>query len=95
MNNRAMEVDATRLATLRQSTRAIIRAGQYDRLPEVFQGYLDAGGKPWNYPTWIRSQAMEAPDTRGQKQLQQAMRTPGYQGLARRIEMMSGPSSGE
>lgn len=92
LNNQALNIDAARLATLRVSTRAAIRGGNVsgEALAGIFQKYLDSGGKPWNYSAWIRSQVREANDPRGQKQLLQAMRSPGYEALARRIELMSG-----
>jgi uncharacterized protein YidB (DUF937 family) len=94
LNNAALNMDAQRLEKLRISTRAAVRDGTIDgeTLANVFQKYLDAGGKAWNYPSWIRSQVREASTPRGQKQLLQAMRTPGYEALARRIELMSGVS---
>lgn len=95
LNNRALEQDAARLSRLRLSTRSLIRAGEFDRLPEVFQKYIDSGGKPWNFGQWIRSQIDEAVDPRGQKQLLRVMRSPGYESLARRVEMMTGVSAAE
>lgn len=95
LNNKAMDMDAARLAKLRLSTRALIRQGDYDRLPEIFTKYLDSGGKPWNFQQWIKSQVQESQDSRGQRQLLKAMRTPGYEALARRIEMMTGVNAYE
>jgi len=89
MNQKSLAIDAARLDKVRSATRALVRAGDYDRLPEVFQSYVDAGGKPWNYPDWIRRIVKEAGNTRGQNQLLRSLRNPGMQVLADRMQMMT------
>lgn len=89
LNQRAQEIDSQRMSGVRAETRALIRAKNFEALPDVFQRYVDAGGKPWNYQTWIRGLITEAASTRSQNQLMQSMRNPGQQDLARRIQLMT------
>lgn len=89
MNQKALAIDAQKMDGVRAATRAVVRAGEFDRLPDIFQNYLDAGGKPWNYAEWIRGIVKEASSTRGENQLLRAMRNPGQQALARRIELFT------
>jgi hypothetical protein len=90
LNQKALQVDATRLDKVRQTTRAAVRAGNYDSLPAIFQSYLDAGGKPWNYSNWLHGIVEEASQTRAQNQLLKSLRSPAHQELARRIELFTG-----
>lgn len=89
MNQRALQIDAERMSKVRKEARALVRAKQFDDLPQVFDSYLEAGGKPWNYSTWIRGIMKDAAETRSQNQLMRSMRNPAHQDLARRIEMMT------
>lgn len=89
-NQKAMAIDAQRLNGLRAATRALIRTGDFNRLPEVFDDYVNAGGKPWNYSQWIRGLITEATNTRGENQLLKSMRGPAHQDLARRIQLYTG-----
>lgn len=91
MNQKARAMDAQRMDAVRTATRALIRSGQMDKLPQVFHDYVDAGGKPWNYASWIRGMIGEADNTRTANQLQKALRSPGQEGLARRIELLTAP----
>lgn len=90
MNQKALAVDAQKMDGVRTATRALVRSGEFDKLPQVFESYLDAGGKPWNYSSWIQGIIKDASETRGSNQLQRALRSPGQQALARRIEMFTG-----
>lgn len=86
-NQKARDINAGRLDTVRQASRALIRAGEFDKLPEVFESYLDAGGKPWDYPNWIQGLIKDAQNTRTENQLLQSLRNPGQQVLANRIQL--------
>lgn len=89
LNQKSLGIDADRMDKVRTASRALIRSGEYDRLPEVFNDYLNAGGKPWNYADWVKTMIQEAGQTRGQKQLYQMMRGPGHEVLANRLRMMT------
>lgn len=90
VNQKSLQIDAARLQTVRDSTRALVRAKQFDKLPAVFDDYLKAGGKPWNYPNWIENIIEDAGNTRTQNQLRDSLRGPAHQELARRIELYTG-----
>jgi len=89
MDQKAQAIDAERMAPIRAATRALIRDGAYDKLPQVFDKYLDAGGKPWNYPAWVRGLIKEAQNTRGENKLYQALRGPGNEATVNRLRMMT------
>lgn len=91
MNQKALQIDSQRMDGLRTTTRALVRSGNLDRLHEVFEDYMKAGGKPWNYPQWIQGIIKSAPNSRTQNQLLKSMRSPGMQGLAQRIELFTAP----
>lgn len=90
LNRQAQAIEGQRMDKLRQATRALIRGGSYDRLPEVFDDYIAAGGKPWNYGNWLQDQIRTAQETRTQNQLQQFLKSPGNQVLANRIQLFTG-----
>lgn len=89
MNQRALQIDAERMDGVRKEARALVRAKNFDDLPAIFDSYLEAGGKPWNYSTWIRGIMKDASQTRSTNQLMRSMRNPAHQDLARRIELMT------
>lgn len=91
MNQQALSIDAAKMDAVRVATRAAIRGGNFDALPGIFQKYLDAGGKPWNYTAWIRTQLQTADNSRTANQLLRALRSQGNAGLARRIELLTAP----
>lgn len=86
MNQKSLAIDADRMDKVRQATRSLIRDGNYDALPAVFDKYVEAGGKPWNYRPWIKGMIQDANETRGQNQLHRFMKQPGMQDLARRLQ---------
>lgn len=90
MNQKAKAIDADRMAPVRAATRTLIRAGEFNRLPEVFQKYLDAGGHPWNYSSWMQGIVKEARQSRAQNQLTSMMRSQGSQDLVKRLVRMTG-----
>lgn len=89
LNQKGLQIDSARLQKVRDSTRALVRAGGFDKLPAVFDRYLEAGGKPWNYPNWIQNIIQEASNTRTENQLLKSLRGPAHRELARRIELFT------
>lgn len=90
LNQKARDIDAQRMDDLRLRTRALVREGSLERLPSLFEDYMEAGGSPWNYSNWIRTQIVEAQNTRTENQLLQALRSPSQQMLAERIRIFTG-----
>lgn len=90
MNQKAQAIDAQRMDGVRAATRALVRTGDFDKLPEVFNKYVEAGGQPHNYASWIRGIIKEASNTRSENQLLKSLRGPAHQDLARRIELFTG-----
>lgn len=90
LNNKAQAINASKLADVREATRAMIRSGNMSGLPQIFQNYLDAGGSPASYDSWIRGLIGEATNTRTANQLQRVLRSPQSQVLANRISVMTG-----
>jgi hypothetical protein len=88
MNQKSLAIDSDRMQSVRAASRALIRSGEYDRLPEVFQNYVDAGGKPWNYSNWVQDLIVESGRTRSQNQLYRMMKSPGHEVLVNRLRMM-------
>ena len=86
-NRTMLAKEAEQMARVRQATRAAIRAEQYDRLVEIFEDYLSAGGRPENYKLWVEGIIEEATNTRLKNQLQQSLRSPAQQRLAQRIQL--------
>lgn len=88
MNQKSLAIDGDRMQSVRAASRALIRDGAYDRLPEVFDDYINAGGKPWNYSNWVEGLIEESSRTRGQNQLYRMMKSPGHEVLVNRLRMM-------
>lgn len=91
MNKKALAIDSERMGKVREQTRALIRSGEMQKLPMVFQKYLDVGGSPWNYKNWLQKIIKEAQSTRAENQALKMMRSPENRALAQRIEWMSQP----
>jgi len=88
LNQKSLAIDSDRMQSVRAASRAVIRAGEYDKLPGIFNNYVDAGGKPWNYSNWVEGLIEEASQTRGQNQLHRMMKSPGHEVLVNRLRMM-------
>lgn len=91
LNQKSLAIDGDKMTRVRAATRALIRSGNYDRLPDVFDDYLNAGGKPWNYGAWVRGMVKEAQKTRGENQLYKMMKSPGHDVLLNRLQMSVAP----
>lgn len=90
INKTGMAVDAQKMLRVRRATRAIVRAGELNRLPEIFQSYLDAGGHAQNYPNWIQGIIRDSRNTRTENQFLSSMKNPNQQMLAQRIRLYTG-----
>lgn len=75
-NKQAMEHKAAADEVLRLSTRAAIRAGNFDSLPAIFNQYLANGGDPRYFRRWIRSNYEAATETRSERQLEETLNNP-------------------
>lgn len=75
-NKQAMEIKAGQDDVLRESSRAMIRAGKADVLPDIFQTYVLNGGDTRNFRRWYLDNVESATTTRGQRQLEDTMRDP-------------------
>lgn len=91
MNQKAQQIDAQKMDVVRSASRALIRSGDFDRLPEVFDSYIEAGGPAWNYSNWIQGLIRDATQTRTQNQLLRSLRNPAHQDLAHRIQLFTAP----
>lgn len=74
-NKNAQEEQYARQTTLRRATRAAIREGNYDLIPDIFNTYVANGGDPKHYRRWIREQYEAASETRGERQLDKALKS--------------------
>lgn len=90
MNQKAKDIQAGKMADLREKSRALIRANEMDRLPETFQAYVDNGGAPWEYRNWMQGIIRDATRTRGETQLLQSLKSPQSKFLATRLQLYTG-----
>lgn len=89
-NRKQLAMEAEKMDRVRQATRALVRAGDFNRIPAVFEDYLNAGGMPWNFRSWVQTIMADATSTRTQNQLMKALRSPSMQQLAQRIQWYTG-----
>lgn len=75
-NKQAQEIKAGQDDVLRESSRAIIRSGEMERLPDIFQAYVLNGGDARNFRRWFLDNVDSATQTRAEKQLDSVMRNP-------------------
>lgn len=73
-NRNAQEEQNARKDTLRASTRAAIRNGDYDDLPGLYAKYVEQGGDPRYYSRWVKESFKSALDTRGERMLEKALK---------------------
>ena len=69
MNRRAQELQVAARTRLNRSTRAILRSGNIDKLPDAFVKYLDTGGKPEYAASWMRESIAAATMTRNDREV--------------------------
>lgn len=75
-NKNAMTHQAALKEDLGRYTRSLIREGNYEAMPQVFEQYIENGGDPRNFRRWLKQTYIAATDTRGQRQLEKAMKDP-------------------
>jgi len=76
----AMERDAVKMDVLRQSFRAAVRANNGDPTAvspiQYFNKYVEAGGNPTQFKTWVRNLMRDSDSVRSMKQLKSQLTTP-------------------
>lgn len=75
-NKNAMSHKAAADDVLRLATRAAVRGGNEDALPGIYHQYLQNGGDPAQFRRWLKQNVIAATSTRGQRQLDAAMKDP-------------------
>jgi hypothetical protein len=75
-NKNAMSHQAALKEELSVHTRQILRGGDMDALPQVFNAYIQQGGDPNNFRRWLKSTYIAATTTRGQRQMAQVAKDP-------------------
>jgi len=78
---------ASRMEGLREETRALIRSGKPFDPMTIFNKYVEKGGAPSHFKTWIQDQMKVASDSRGMRQLVDSLKSPNTQMEAWRYEM--------
>lgn len=80
-NKQLMQREAARMDELRLATRSLIRTDPQwqGRLMDVFNKYLDGGGRPEHFRTWIKDQVQASTRTRDVNDLVQALKHPENQ----------------
>lgn len=75
-NKNAREEQAARQDILRNSVRASIRKGDFQSVPTLFAGYVEKGGDPRYYSKFVKESFEAALDSRGERQLEEALKDP-------------------
>ncbi len=78
---------AGRMETVRDNTRSLLRSGQPFEPMDVFNKYVEAGGSPTHFQTWIKDQIGAVQDTRGMRNFVESLKSPKSQMEAWRYEM--------
>lgn len=60
---------------LRTSTRAALRAGRLDKIPDIYERYLKSGGDPTHFRRWIKEQTIAATETRSTRALDKLLKS--------------------
>jgi hypothetical protein len=74
MNRNAQEEQNSRKDVLRSATRAAIRQGNFDSIPDLYGQYVKQGGDPKYYSRWVKESFKAALDTRGERMLEKALK---------------------
>lgn len=75
-NKNSREEQAARQDILRSSARAAIRNGDFQEVPKIFADYVEKGGDPRFYSRYVKESFKAALDTRGERQLEEALKDP-------------------
>jgi hypothetical protein len=78
---------AARMEVLREETRMALRSGGKVDYPAIFQKYVEKGGAPSHFKTWIQDQIATVQDTRGMRQFVESLGSDKSQMEAWRYEM--------
>lgn len=81
----SMEHKAAMDDRLRQQTRAAMRQGAFDKLPGVFESYLQNGGDAKHFKRWMKENYEAATTTRAERQLEKLLKNPAYFDRAQRM----------
>jgi len=84
-NKQAMEINAGQQEILNRSTRGLIRGGNMDDLPAVFEAYVDNGGDPRNFRRWLSNSFESATKTRSEQQLEDVVKNPNKMHMVERL----------
>lgn len=75
-NKGAQEIQRAKREALNSSTRAAMRADEYDKLPDIFAKYVEDGGNPQHFRRWVKSAYDSATQTNAKRQLDRLMANP-------------------
>jgi hypothetical protein len=75
-NRNAQAHQAALQEQLSLHTRQLLRGGDYDAIPQVFDSYVKQGGDPRNFRRWLKTTYIAATNTRGQQQLAKVAKDP-------------------
>lgn len=78
---------AGRMETLRNDTRSAMKSGEPVDYMALFNKYVEKGGSPSHFQTWVKDQMKTVSDTRGMRQFVESLRSPNSQMEAWRYEM--------
>ena len=77
---------ANRLDKLRSETRTLIRSGKEFDAVGLFNKYVERGGQPAHFRTWLKDQMLAATDSRGMINYVKSLKSPSSQLEAWRYE---------
>lgn len=78
---------AARMETLRSETRTALRSGEKVDYMSIFNKYVERGGSPSHFSTWIQDQIKTVGDSRGMRQFVESLKSESSQLEAWRYEM--------
>lgn len=84
-NRNQQELQASQQDMLRLASRAAIRSGNSDALPNIMQAYIQQGGDPHYFRRWLRDSYSAATTPVAQRQLQSALKDPQKMGQVARL----------
>jgi pentatricopeptide repeat protein len=84
-NKNAQAHKAANDEQLKLYTRALMREGRFDEMPDVFNQYMKNGGDPRHFRRWMKTTYIAATSTRGERQLEQLMKDPSRMEEAMRL----------
>jgi hypothetical protein len=95
-DKRAQEIQASRKESLRLRTRSAMREDRVDLLPEIWEGYVETGGDPRYFRSWIKRNYESATSTVATRRLDQLMNDPAtFSNAMRMMDMGVGVEEDE